>query len=338
MRDRVIQHAVLQAYRGVTDRGRYPVMALFIKIPAGEVDVNVHPTKHEVRFRRQALVHDTLQRAIEDVLRDSPWLTKLKPSVTPRDNNDYQERILAAAQTSLYLSHRENRFQVTAGSVPESSINAGSVSETADLYNADAISSKTAGFFSSHDIIGQFHGEYILCQSGQELVIIDQHAASERVAYQRLRQQSLAGGVESQRLLFSETIEISFSEAALTQRYHKELFDIGFELEPFGGNTVILSAVPRVAAGGNVISLVRDILAELGQLGASSAFQDVLDHLLARIACHSVVRGVHTLDKRQIAELLRSMDGTDFAATCPHGRPVIHTITLSEIEKIFKRT
>jgi DNA mismatch repair protein MutL len=194
------------------------------------------------------------------------------------------------------------------------------------------------GYFSSLAIIGQFHGEYILCQSGGDLVVIDQHAASERVAYQRLKQQCLRGAVESQRLLFPETVELTFSETAVAGRFHGELHRIGFELEPFGGNTVMISAVPRLAAEKDVIGLVRDILGELNQIGASAAFQDRLDELLSRIACHSVVRGVHPLDIRQMTELLRNMDETDFAASCPHGRPVSHVITLAELEKTFKRT
>jgi DNA mismatch repair protein MutL len=194
------------------------------------------------------------------------------------------------------------------------------------------------GYFSSLSVIGQFHGEYILCQSGTELVTIDQHAASERVAYQRLKQQFQGGAVESQRLLFPETVELSFSEVAVAGRFHDDLTRVGFELEPFGGNTLIITAVPRLVAGQDAVRLVRDILAELSQLGTSAAFQDMLDGLLSRIACHSVVRGIHPLETRQISELLRSMDETDFAASCPHGRPVSHVITLGELEKIFKRT
>lgn len=348
VRDRLIQHAVMQAYRGVIDRGRYPIVALFISVPAGEIDVNVHPTKHEVRFRNQSQVHDALQGALEEVLRRSPWLTQ-RPEQTPpasgATGQAYRERIAAAAQASLSLPRREPSFHgateaITSGqtaAVP-SPAKAWTVEEPAPSFLPDAASSEPQGYFSSMEIIGQFHAEYILCQSGKELVIIDQHAASERVAYQRLRQQCESSVVESQRLLFPETVELSFSETAVAKRFQEDLAKIGFELEPFGGNTVILSAVPRIAANSAGTQLVRDILAELATLGTTVAFREKLDDLLARIACHSVVRGVHPLDNRQIAELLRSMDGTDFAASCPHGRPVSHVITLAELEKIFKRT
>jgi DNA mismatch repair protein MutL len=328
------------------------VVALFIHIPTGEVDVNVHPTKHEVRFRHQSLVHDAIQVAVEDVLRRSPWLAgTAKPPLAPPapTGQAYRERIAAAAQASLSVSTRSTypgspapaasaQALITPLSAAEQAAppEPGSVREAVETFEADA-ASKT-GYFSSLAIIGQFHGEYILCQSGPELVIIDQHAASERVAYQRLKQQCLDSAVESQRLLFPETVELSYSETAVAARFRDDLLKIGFELEPFGGNTVMVSAVPRLAVGKDVISLVRDILGELNQIGASAAFQDRLDELLSRVACHSVVRGVHPLDIRQMIELLRSMDKTDFAASCPHGRPVFHVITLGELEKIFKRT
>jgi DNA mismatch repair protein MutL len=355
VRDKVVQHAIMQAYRGVIDRGRYPVLALFIELPPGEVDVNVHPTKHEVRFRRQATVHDAIQAALEEVLRRSPWLThrqEPEPAATamPATGQAYRERIAAAAQASLVLPGRPARtshsasyasadgkdaVQAAAALPPVASV---SVQEPAEPFRPDSVTAESAGYFSSLAIIGQFHGEYILCQSGAELVIIDQHAASERVAYQRLRRQFLTGGVESQRLLFPETLELSFNEAALVVRFRDDLARIGFELEPFGGATVIVSALPRIAAGKDGIRLVRDIVAELAALGTSAAFNGSIDVLLSRIACHTVVRGFHPLESRQINELLQAMDETDFAASCPHGRPVSHTITLGELEKIFKRT
>jgi DNA mismatch repair protein MutL len=350
VRDKVVQHAIVQAYRGVIDRGRYPVLALFIQLPPDEVDVNVHPTKHEVRFRRQSVVHDAIRKAVEDVLRSSPWLdgaNRPPPPATAPTGQAYRERIAAAAQASLAITPRPphmfhsgqsatlpDREPATLLPPATTPVDALSIREPGEPFQHEQLT----GYFSSLSVIGQFHSEYILCQSGRELIIIDQHAASERVAYQRLKQQCLGSGVESQRLLFSETMELSFSETAAAGRFRTDLLRIGFELEPFGGNTLMIASVPRLAAEKDVTGLVRDILADLVQLGTSAAFQDRLDELLSRIACHSVVRGVHQLDSRQIAELLRSMDETDFAASCPHGRPVSHVITLTELEKIFKRT
>lgn len=348
IRDKVVQHAVMQAYRGVIDRGRYPVVALFIEIPPGEVDVNVHPTKHEVRFRRQSAVHDAIQAAIEDVLRSSPWLAP-SPAVSsaPADSagQAYRERIAAAAQASLTLPQRpQYRLQeaeqinsppAETVELPEQNT---TVSESSPSFRTEPPCTESAGYFSSLAVIGQFHSEYILCQSESGLVIIDQHAASERVAYQLLVQQSRSGGIESQRLLFPETVELSFSEVAVAVRFNADLAGIGFELEPFGGTTILVSAVPRLVVKKNPILLIRDILADLDRFGTSAAFNDVLENLLSRIACHSVIRGAHPLENRQIKELLYQMDHTDFAASCPHGRPVSHVVSMAELQKIFKRT
>ena len=348
IRDRVVQHSIMQAYRGVIDRGRYPVVALFIGISPEEVDVNVHPTKHEVRFRRQSVVHDAIQEAVEEVLRRSPWLTdQAAKLVPPRASTGQASRERAAASAQALLSLPSSLvsppLQAELNVVEPATILASTehntiVSETYTTFQQDPSPVETGGYFSSLSIIGQFHSEYILCQSGSELVVIDQHAASERVAYQLLKQQCLDGGIESQRLLFPATVELSFSEVAVANRFSNDLSRIGFELEPFGGTTIMVSSVPRLVAEKDPILLVRDILADLVRFGTSAAFNDALESLLSRIACHSVIRGIHALDNRQIRVLLSRMDTTDFAASCPHGRPVSHVVTLAELQKIFKRT
>jgi DNA mismatch repair protein MutL len=355
VRDKVVQHAIMQAYRGVIDRGRYPVVALFIDIPPGEVDVNVHPTKHEVRFRRQAAIHDAIQMSIEEVLRSSPWLpassvSSASPPEARFTGQAFRERIAAAAQSSLVLPHRltEPRnfsHQPESSRYPEYTIpdtatgykKSSSVSESPSPFQKMETAVST-GYFSSLTILGQFHGEYILCQSETDLVIVDQHAASERVAFQLLKKQCESGGIESQRLLFPETVELSFSEVATAGKFSADLAKTGFELEPFGGSTLLISAAPRLVARKTPVLLIKDILADLERFGTSAAFTDALESVLSRIACHSVIRGVHLLDDRQIKELFHNMDQTDFAASCPHGRPVSHVITLAELQKIFKRT
>lgn len=347
VKDRVVQHAIMQAYRGVIDRGRYPVLALFIKLPPGEVDVNVHPTKHEVRFKNQALVHDLIKTGIENLLRSSPWLSGTRPfSVTAPAGElptsaVHTKSIAAAAQNASNTTARNAVFDYAGHKKSSVSVTADEISYAAEpVTQFEPIEKKnsSSAYFSNMNVIGQFHGEYILCQTGSELVIIDQHAASERVAYQRLQQQWSGGGIESQRLLFSQTVELTFSEVAAVERFKKELTASGFELEPFGGNTVIVSAVPRLVEGNEAIRLVREIIADLNRMGTTAAFQHVIDQLLSRIACHSVIRGVRNMDGREISELLRRMDETDFAASCPHGRPVSHVISLADLEKIFKRT
>lgn len=345
IKDKIVQHAVMQAYRGVIDRGRYPVVALNISIAAGEVDVNVHPTKHEVRFRRQSVVHDMIQQALEHVLSASPWLKHRSAtavsSVSTSIGQAHRERVAAAAQSSLQLPQRDHVYAglgVPTAAEPTTPpvVTTVGVQEPAVPFLAAAVA-QPSGYFSSCAIIGQFHNEYIICQLGEEMIIIDQHAASERVAFQLLKEQCFAGGIESQRLLFPETVELTFSEVAAAEKFSARLAGLGFELEPFGGATILVTAVPRLVIEHQPLQLIRDILSDLESIQTSAAFTDVQENLLSRIACHSVIRGSHALEHRQIKELLVRMDSTDFAASCPHGRPVMHTITLPEIQKIFKR-
>ena len=329
VRDKVVQHAIMQAFRPVLEKGRYPLLALFMELPAGEVDVNVHPTKHEVRFRRQSQIHDAIQGVLEGVIRESPWLQRRDPvppawvqpvTPLPADLTGVQQaldRFMAAAPTNDYRMHEPGELYRTPEPVlPQASPN---------------------GYFSSLGVIGQFRLAYILCQSDDRLVIIDQHAAYERVRFEQLKQGFLAGGIESQRLLLSETVELSFAEDNALRRNQELLVPMGFELEAFGGQTWRINAVPRITSGQDYVRLLRDLLAELMEQGSSTAFDQVRDELLARVACHSVVRGSHPLERRQMEDLLKQMDRTDFSAHCPHGRPVSHEIALKELEKIFSR-
>jgi DNA mismatch repair protein MutL len=194
------------------------------------------------------------------------------------------------------------------------------------------------GYFSSLAIIGQFNAAYIICQEGSDLVIIDQHAAHERVAFERLKRQHDEEGVEAQGLLFPQTLELSFREAAALGENLGELCRLGFALDPFGGSTWILKGVPRLLAEADYARVLRDILEELQNLGKSRTFADAREDILTRIACHGVVRGRHPLTREEIGSLFAQMDRTGFAGNCPHGRPVYRKITLAEIERMFKRS
>ncbi len=339
VRDKLVQHAVMQAFRPVLEKGRYPLVALFIELPPGEVDVNVHPTKHEVRFRRQQQVHDTICGVLEEVLRESPWLQRRMPLLPVKEPASGP---LAAAPSQGAAEHRRGVQQALeqfmaqpSPAVLQPQVRDSALSYQAPARAADSLSA--AGYFSSLRVIGQFRAAYILCEAADRLVIIDQHAAYERIRFEQLKAGFAAGGVESQRLLLPEILELSFAESDTLQRHQAGLLSMGFELEPFGGQTWRLNAAPRIATGLDCGSLVHDLLAELMEQGSRVHFEVVRDDLLARVACHSVVRGTHPLDRHQIEALLREMDSTDFSSYCPHGRPVSHEISLKELEKIFAR-
>ncbi len=330
VRDKVVQHAIMQAFRPVLEKGRYPLLAIFITVPTGEVDVNVHPTKHEVRFRHSSLVHDAIQSILEDILRKSPWLKHQEYPITIPERSPYSN-----LQGSYKAGTEQALNQFMTKTTHES------VFEPAATFSqpeTKPVAESRSGYFSAMRVIGQFKAAYIICEADDKLVIIDQHAAFERIRFEQLKSGFLSGGVESQRLLMPDTIEISFTEADTIRRYHSVLDSLGFELEEFGNNTWRINAIPRIASGQEYTVLLRDLLSELLENGSSSSFDVTRDELLARVACHSVVRGRYPLDRLQMEEMLKDMDRTDFSAHCPHGRPVSYNITIKELEKLFHRT
>ena len=391
IKDKVVQHAILKAYRNFLERGRYPVVAVFIEIAPGEVDVNVHPTKHEVRFREQGRVHDAIQSAVESVLKETPWLKRGQPGGATASSQvreavscvasriDRAEAVKTAVQGDMpeppeaafsgvsaarvaevrellvdYQPRPQPPFRPHFRMPPSSNNSAVSDSEHADPIavagvNGDAperadgicgagdLQATWAGYFSSLSVIGQFNASYILCQKGTDLVLIDQHAAHERVAFEKLKGEFAGREVDSQGLLFPETVDLSFRESAVLLEHLGELSSLGFALEAFGGNTWLLKGIPQILAGTEYLRTIRDILEELASLSRSRKFSDIQEDILARIACHSVVRGRRTLTQPEITALFSQMDETDFSSNCPHGRPVMQSITLAEVEKMFKR-
>ncbi|GFO64949.1 DNA mismatch repair endonuclease MutL [Geomonas paludis] len=408
IRDKVVQHAILQAYRNFLERGRYPVVAVFIDIAPGEVDVNVHPTKHEVRFREQGRVHDAIQYAVESVLKQTPWLKRAAVPIPPASTasgTGQNGAVGGAASTSgrpasvqagtskvappqvagapPVAAVKTAQDPVLTAEPPVPSVSEAKVAEIRELlvgyqpkpqpalrphYHFEAPAPKTGepaslslgeepaaqprsaepaqaprqesetpGYFSSLAVIGQFNASYILCQRGTDLVLIDQHAAHERVAFEKLKAEFAGKEVDSQGLLFPETLELSFRESAVLRENLEELRRLGFAFEEFGGNTWLLNGVPQLLAGTDYLRTIRDILEELSSLSRSRTFTDIQEDLLARIACHSVVRGRRTLTAQEISALFRQMDETDFSSNCPHGRPVMQTLTLTDVEKMFKR-
>lgn len=336
VRDKVVQHAIMQAFRPILEKGRYPLLSLFIELSPGEVDVNVHPTKHEVRFRHQNQVHDTIQGVLEELLRASPWLRHHDAGSSRVDQpqpTSVGDRLQNGPRATA-VQQALDRFMATPAVVSPHVHEAGVPYHPPEQPSA---APAVAGYFSSMSVIGQFRAAYILCQADDRLVIIDQHAAYERVRFEQLKAGFVSNGVESQRLLLPETLELSFAEADTLLQYEVMLASLGFELEAFGGQTWRINAVPRIVSGLDCCGLLRDLLSELMDQGSHTQFDLVRDELLARVACHSVVRGTHPLDRLQMEALLKEMDRTDFSAHCPHGRPVSHEITLKELEKIFSR-
>jgi DNA mismatch repair protein MutL len=354
IRDRVVQHAVLEGYRHVLPRGRYPVVVLFLELDPELVDVNVHPTKHEVRFRQQNEIHDSLVETVKNALRGSNWLandparSSFAPAAGIRDNfsasapgkdSDHGERegTIAAGVAEQFVRYAPMNSRAVSASEQDRQPVAPGAFNSATIAVDQSLFSDAKGFFASLVIIGQYHNSYLLCQDGHDLVIIDQHAAHERIGFERFKRQWEAGRIESQQLLFPAMLELSHQEAVQLQQQLEKLDQLGFEVEPFGGNSFAIKAVPQILREVDAVALVRDVVAELVVVGKSQLIEDAVDKILILMSCHGMIRANQALTAQEIKALLNDLDSVDFNAQCPHGRPVLHRVSLVEMERFFKR-
>jgi len=348
IRDRVVQHAVLEGYRHLLPRGRYPVVVLFLELDPEMVDVNVHPTKHEVRFRQQGDIHDYLVETIKNSLRGSDWLDKnsasqpAAPAATRHSESTLRPWPEANSARAATASVAESPTGYEPATGPDADpVSGPDMSEcrppTASTSSGQELFANTRGFFSSLEIIGQYHKSYLLCQDGHDLVIVDQHAAHERIGFERLKSQWGTGSIESQQLLFPALLELSHQEAVQLQQQLNQLDQLGFEIEPFGGNSFAVKAMPQILHDVDAVSLVRDVVAELVVVGKSQLIEEAIDKILILMSCHGMIRANQALTAEEIKALLRDLDAVDFSAQCPHGRPVMHRVTLAEMERFFRR-
>lgn len=345
IRDRVVQHAVMAGYRHLLMKGRYPVVALFLQIDPAQVDVNVHPTKHEVRFREQGLVHDFIVHSLQQALRPADWLGESVPAAEPQ-----------AAPVPVPVAYRPGAA-VIPPIANETSAVYQSIASPAELVPLPALGARTetaedeirpaeqmvlpesegSRFFSGLRILGQYHQSYLLCQDGDDLVLVDQHAAHERIGFEKLRHSYANGAVSSQSLLFPDMLELDFRSASALEDNRSELGRLGFEIEPFGGKSFALKAIPQVLLNQDVGQLVVDVALELEKVGRAGQLQDSIDDILILMACHGVIRANQALSTEEMKALLRELDNIDFKANCPHGRPVMQRLTLTEVERLFRR-
>jgi len=309
VRDRVLLRAVLDGYAGLVQRGRYPIVMLFLSAPPGELDVNVHPAKLEVRFRQPAAMHQLVAPALRACLTETLAPTSAPPPL---------------ASSTVGEGRLEYR-PVPAASQP--------------TFDAEALPlwKPAPHGFGALRFIGQIFDGYLLCEGDGRVVLIDQHAAHERVVYERLRAERQAHGVARDPLLVPETIELTPAQVAILAEHAAALQGAGLEGEPFGPGTFLLRTTPRALAGQDVAALLRAMAAELSEEGTSVAAERASDRALATVACHSVVRVGQRLDDAQVRALLVAMDGVEVVAHCPHGRPVATALSRPQLEALFHR-
>jgi DNA mismatch repair protein MutL len=334
VRDRVLTHAVLDGYESFVVKGRYPAVVLAVRVAPGEMDVNVHPAKLEVRFQRSSAVHQLVAGAIRARLRSalgSPEPTSSTIGGAPRE---------APADASLA---REIAVGYGAASdVGGSRCDAGEAPPRRPLGEAGGAEQTSlwqpaATGFRPLRFVGQLFDGYLLCERDGNALLIDQHAAHERVLYERLQASHEARGVESDALLVPETIALSPTESATLAEHAPLLRAAGLDGEPFGDGTYLLRTMPRLLRDHDAGGLVRALASELAATGASDAARRAVDGVLATLACHAAVRVGQRLERTQVDALLASMDGVPVNAHCPHGRPVAVELRRSAVEALFQR-
>lgn len=316
VRNRVIQHALFQGYGSRLMKGQFPVAVLFINIPFDRVDVNVHPTKHEVKFAEQKKIHDAVTGVVAERLglADQPeWSA---PGVQKSRSSTEQPGISEPA-VDFGISEKEIKSQH-----PVSSIQT-------ELW--------TRKRFGDLKVIGQFHDTYILCESADGLVLIDQHAAHERIIFEQLKNRLLASKKSAQKLLIPETVDLGYREAKILEGLIPDLNELGLEIEPFGGNTFVIKSVPALLENKEVKPLVIEIVEKMAQIGFTPGLEKAIDQCLILMACHGAIRANQKLSDEEIKGLLDQLDQCDQPSNCPHGRPTWISWSIKDLEKSFKR-
>ena len=329
VRDKLIAHGVRSAYEDVLHGGRQPAYVLFIEIAPERVDVNVHPTKIEVRFRDSREVHQAVRRAVEAGLAPpqaavSP--SPVLPATTPVPPGSYSTpfyRPVASQQASLGL---EQAAVLYAQEAP--------ATWAAPVAPPVAL---PAGDWPLGKAIAQVGGVFVLAENAQGLVIVDMHAAHERIVYERLKASLGAAAIEAQPLLIPATFAATAQEIATAQSQADNLLTLGLDVSVLSATTLAVRSRPAALAGGDVVELARSVLAELAQYDASSVIQRAQHEILSTMACHGAVRANRQLNLDEMNALLRDMERTERADQCNHGRPTWRQITMKELDALFWR-
>lgn len=330
VRDRLVTHAVRQAYSDVLFHGRHPAYVLKLELPPEWVDVNVHPAKQEVRFRQSGLVHDFIFKSIHHALSGA---LSGGAGASP----------LAAPVPDVLSTPRQGRFAAppTQYSQPAPT----PVSALKALYGArepgptlsvreqsEQVEDAPLGF-----AIAQLHGVYVLAQNEAGLVLVDMHAAHERITYERLKTSFDADGIKSQLLLVPQSIVVSEREADLAQDRAEWFESLGIELTRMGPELVKVAKIPALLAGDDVEQLIRDVLSDLLSYGRSTRIQEVINELLSTVACHGSVRANRHMTIPEMNALLRDMERTERSGQCNHGRPTWVQLGMNELDRLFLR-
>ena len=344
VKDRFITRMVMDAYGKMLPNGKFPQGAIFINVPKSDVDVNVHPTKHEVKFRDQHFVGSVIKNSLIGMLSTAPWILGYKDKFKGELRNFHEDRSKSYRDfpnRAFTEFNYDDKSLEDVGSQKLTGIDEYQASSVYGTHNVAVEGKKlfkAEGYFSSMKIVGQVGALYIVCETQDGIVVIDQHAAHERINYEIYKKNYLeSGSVQKQELLIPEIHELSPKEVKLFEKYKVDLTELGFEVELFGNTAVRIKSMPAILNLVNVSDVFVDMISELDDLGESKSLNSKLDLVCATMACHGSIRASEVLNEEKIHALLLGLDNAEFPHSCPHGRPVAKMITYQELEKMFGR-
>jgi DNA mismatch repair protein MutL len=335
VRDPLLSQSVMNTYRNLLEARKYPACALFIELPPESIDVNVHPAKLEVRFRRPQDVRDLLMGGL------SAALSGVRPASQATPAFPSSGRAAMPGRSGVYEALR--RYSLSAGIAARQpmTLSTGPLEDVPDFGGGqDGLLSATIGkrervSFSSLDYLGQIEGTYLVLSAPGVLILLDQHAAHERILYERLRG-SADGSLEVQSLLIPEVLEMNPRDFNLLIASGDLLRQAGVEVEAFGENTAVVKSVPALIGQADVKALVREILDGITDSGIAQ--DEMRDRILIRMACRGAIKAHQALTTDEVKRLCRDLDSIPFASNCPHGRPVFIELPAQVIERMFRRT
>ena len=345
VKDKLIVGAVRAAYQDLLARDRHPVVALFLDLPASDVDVNVHPAKTEVRFRDAALVRGLIVGALTHALAGAGHRasTTTAASALGAVRPHYSApqpglRAWGVAEAGV----ADFAFDAPSGRVEEiwsAGVLAGETGEAAPTVagGAPALHGEDAQFFPLGAARAQIHETYIVAQTEDGIVIVDQHAAHERLVYERMKQMLANGGVRRQALLIPEVVELDAAEAEALIARAEELAQLGLVIEPFGAGAVLVRETPALLGHIDAAGMLKDLADDIAELGEAHALKERLEEVCSSMACRGSVRAGRRLTGDEMNALLRQMEATPFSGQCNHGRPTYVELKLADIEKLFGR-
>lgn len=348
IRDRLVAHAVRQAYRDVLYHGRHPAFVLYLDMDPAQVDVNVHPTKHEVRFRQGRDVHNflfsTLHNALSDVRPGSAAMPASGAALKGMDQASAAAPAALTNQGSLGLWRASSGYPSGAFSgVAQGQMQRQSLSR---LYGASPSSGVEEPSLTAQDegdipplgfALAQLKGVYILAENADGLILVDMHAAHERITYERLKSARDADGIRSQPLLVPRSLAVSQREADLAAASGDFFARLGFGVERAGSESLVIRDVPASLCHADVEQLLRDVLSDLVEYGTSNRVTTHEDDILSTMACHGSVRANRRLSVAEMNALLRDMEATERSGQCNHGRPTWTHLSLAELDRLFLR-